>query len=126
MSIAWSVSADRLKRLVLEQPLREVGARILRGLPGRARQEHLRLDVDELGRHGDVLRRDVEVELAHRVEVRGVLLRDVGDRDVGDRHLVDADEMEEEVEGTREGRDGDGGSAEEEGGSAIRARGREP
>jgi hypothetical protein len=87
-----------LEALVLQEPPREVEAGILLGRSRWPGQEHPGLHVDELRRQRDVLRRHVQVELLHRVEVGGVLLGDPRDRDVGDRHLVDADQVEEQVE----------------------------
>ena len=108
VSIAWSVSADRLNLSYSSRRWARSARGSSSGSPGRAGQEHLRLDVDELGGQRDVLGGDVEVELPHRVEVGRVLLRDLGDRDVGDRDLVDADQVQQQVERAGEGRDRDG------------------
>jgi len=96
-----------LVALVFEEAAGEIRPRVLLGLAGSARQQHPGLDVDELRGERDVVRRDVEVELPHRVEVQRVLLGDLGDRDVRDRDLVDPDQVEEEIERTGERGDRD-------------------
>jgi hypothetical protein len=93
----------RLELLMLDQPPHERLARILLGLaPARRRlgagQQHLRLDVNQRRRHDQELAGDVEIQLLHQLDVREVLLRDSGDRNVVHIHLVDPDEVYEEIE----------------------------
>ena len=90
--------------LVLEKAPREVLARVLFDAARRTGQEHPRLDVDQLGRKRHVVGGEIQIELLHRVEKGGVLLGDRRDRDVGDRDLVDADQMQEQIERAGEGR----------------------
>src|SRR6266850_924250 len=89
-----------LELLVLDELPHEVGPRILLlgSARGGARQERLRLDVDEGRRHQEVLPRELEVELFHQEEVRVVLPGDLDDRDIVDVDLVDADQVQQEIE----------------------------
>jgi hypothetical protein len=87
------LARDLLEALVLEQPRHELGARVDALVGDRARvrrQQHPRLDPRQRRGHHEVLARDVELELAHQLEVLEVLLGDPRDRDVGDVDLVDA------------------------------------
>jgi len=93
----------RLELLVLEEATDERVARILffafdvgRGLG--ARQQHLRLDVDERGGHEQELAGDVEIQLLHQGDRVEVLRRDERDRDVVDAHLVLANEVQQQIE----------------------------
>jgi hypothetical protein len=88
---------------VLQQTAHQRVARVFRfafharrGL--RPRQQHLRLDVDEGGRHDDELAGDVEVQLLHHLESLEILLRDERDRDVVDADLVLLDEVQQQIE----------------------------
>jgi hypothetical protein len=63
--------------------------------------------VDEERGHVDVVGRDLEVELLHRVEVERVLLGDQDDGDVVDVDLVLLDEMQQQVERPVERREAD-------------------
>ena len=92
-----------LELLVLEQPPHQRVARILflaLDAGGRlgARQQHLRLDVDERRGHHQEFARDVEVQLLHQLDRVEVLLRDERDRDVVDVDLVLPDEVQQQVE----------------------------
>src|SRR5512134_3582414 len=60
-----------------------------------ARQERLRLDVDEGGGHHQELARDLEVQRLHEVKVGEVLLGDLRDRDVVDVELLVADQVQQ-------------------------------
>ena len=74
-----SSCADLLEALVLEQARHQLGARVaalLVRLAPVGRQQHARLDPGQGRRHQQVLAGDVEVELAHQLERREVLLRD--------------------------------------------------
>src|SRR5512134_522977 len=92
-----------LEFLVLDQAPGELGAHDLRvflrlQLRVGARQQRLRLHVDQGRGHHKELARDVEIERLQRFEVREVLLRDPRDRDVVDVELVLADQVQQEVE----------------------------
>src|SRR5512141_64893 len=67
-----------------------------------ARQQRLRLDVDEGGGHHQELARDLEVQRLQHVEVGEVLLGDPGDGDVVDVELLLADQVQQDVEGPLE------------------------
>ncbi len=97
-----------LEALVLEQPRDQLGARIAPLIVvdvSFGGQQHARLDPRQRRRHQQVLAGDVEVELPHHVEVFEVLLGDLRDGDVGDLHLVQADQVQQEIEGPLEGRE---------------------
>ena len=96
-----SASADLLEALVLEQARDQLGARIAPFfllVVRRRRQQHARLDPREGRRHHQVLAGDVEVQLAHQLEVLEVLLGDLRDRHVGDLELVLADQVQQQIE----------------------------
>jgi len=70
-------------------------------------QQHARLQVDEQRRLVDVFAGDVEVELLHQRQVLVELVADARHRDVGDLHLVDLDQVQQEVERPLEDRQAD-------------------
>ena len=92
-----------LEALVLEQALDEFAARIfgfaLATLGGRARQQHLALDVDEQRRGVDEVAGDVDVGVLEVLDVGEKLRGDFRDGDVVDVDVLLADEVEQEVEG---------------------------
>ena len=51
--------------------------------------------MQQRGGHDEILAGDLQVHLAHQVQVRGVLLGDGLDRDVGDLDLIDAHEVQQ-------------------------------
>nr|WP_263429880.1 hypothetical protein [Nannocystis pusilla] len=96
-----------LEPLVLDQPADQRLARVLallllalaRLAGARLRRQQLAaLEVRQRRRHHQVVARDLEVELAHDVEVLEVLLGDERDRDVEDVELVLAHEVQQQVE----------------------------
>jgi hypothetical protein len=102
-----SPASSNLGSAELEQAPHERGARVLRlvlalRLRGLDRHQHLRLDVDEGGRHHHELAGHVEVHLLHQVQVLHVPARDGRDGDVVDVDLVAADQVQEQVERTLE------------------------
>jgi hypothetical protein len=88
-----------------EQPRDQLGSRIddlvlaLRRVGG---QQHAGLDPGERGRHEEIFRGHVQIELLHELDVLEVLLCDACDRNLGNVHLVEADEMKQQVEGAFE------------------------
>ena len=92
---AREVIGDLPHLLVLEQPPDEFRARVFpRVVVLVARQEQLRLDAQEPGRHLQVLCRLVDPE---RLDPRQELLGDARDRDVVDVDLLVADQREQET-----------------------------
>ena len=107
---------DLLEALVLEEPLHELGSRVgpffvVLGFDGR--QQEPRLDPAQRGGHHQVFAGNVEIELFHELDGLHVLRRNLGDGDVGDIHLVDPDQMQQQVERPLEERqlDRDGAAA---------------
>ena len=99
-SLALDEAAEYLEMaahlLILEESTHELGARILpRFVVLVPRQEHPRLDTQQLRRHLEVLRGLIEGE---RRDGREELLGDARDRDVANVELLVADEREQEVE----------------------------
>ena len=95
--------------LVLEEASDEHLARVgqgsvaVVGLCGlRLGEQHLAFDLDERGRHDEVLARDTQIELPHRVDVGEILLGDEGDGDVEDVDRMRLDEVQQKIEGTFE------------------------
>ena len=90
----------RLKALVLKQPVDQLQSWIFfsRGRIGIARQQHLRLDVDQQRRRVDELGGNIHIELLHRLHVFQVLLGDLRNRDVVDVDVLLANEVEQQVE----------------------------
>src|SRR5438046_1715390 len=85
---------------VLEQPAHQPGPLIFPlVVPQPPRQQQLRLDAEQPGRHLEIVGRLVESEL---VDHREKLVRDLGDREVGDVELVLVDQVQQQVERTRE------------------------
>ncbi len=92
--------------LVLEQAAHQLGARVFGFLAlGRllGRQQHARLDLDQHRRHQQVLGGELEVGLAHFVDVAQVLPRQPRHRDVEDVEVLLADQVEQQVERAFEG-----------------------
>ena len=90
-----------LEALVLQQALDQFAARILGGVfraDGRARQQHLALDVDEQRGGVDELAGHVHVAGLELVHVGQELRRDLGDGDVVDVDVLLADQVEQQVE----------------------------
>ena len=92
-----------LEALVLEEALDEFAARVFgfaaEDVGGVAREQGLRLDVDEQRGHVDELAGGVDVDLLEVVGVLEELAGDAGDGDVVDVDVLLADEVEQEVEG---------------------------
>ena len=95
-----------LERLVLEQPAHELGAGV-RPFDGhlaldRGRfflgQKQARLQLQQRRRHHKELAGDVEVDLAHPLDVLQVLLGDQCDRNVEDVDLVLADQVQQQIQ----------------------------
>ena len=87
--------------LVLEEALDQFAARVfglLLGPGGRARQQHLALDVDEQRGGVDELAGHIHVGGAQLVDVGQELRRDFGDGDVVDVDVLLADQVEQQVE----------------------------
>src|SRR5437667_1705 len=84
----------------LEQPAHQLGAWILPFVLSQpARQQQLRLDAQQPRRHLEIVGRLVQPQFAdHREE----LIRDPRDREVGDVELVLVDQVQQQVERTRE------------------------
>jgi hypothetical protein len=64
-----------------------------------AREEHLRLEVEQVGGHLDELARDLQIHRLHLVEIGEVLLQDLGDADVPDLDFVFAEQHQDERQG---------------------------
>ena len=101
-----------LVALQLEQPPHERLARVLLlllacGLGRRDRHQQLRLDVDQGRRHDHELAGELEVQLAHQLQVLHVLARDGCDRDVVDVELVAPDQVQQQVQRAFEARQQD-------------------
>jgi hypothetical protein len=97
---------SELDLLVLHQPPHELGARVLGlGAVGRlpGRQQHPALDLDEHGRHQQVLAGQFEVVGPDLLHVLQVLSRDAGQRDVEDVEVLLADQVEQQVQRPFEG-----------------------
>ena len=86
--------------LVLEQPAHQLRSRVLPlVVPHAPRQQQLRLDAEQSGRHLKVVGRLIEPQLAdHREELIG----DFRDREIGDVELVLVDQVQQQVERARE------------------------
>ena len=83
------------------QPVDQFRARILL-LFGRrqriARQQHLRLDVNQHRRHVNEFGRDVHIQLAQLFDVGQILRGDLRDRNVVDVDVLLANQIEQQVE----------------------------
>ena len=118
------LAGDLLVALVLQESRDELGTRVelvalLLSVRG---QQHARLDPGERRGHQQILAGDVDVELVHQIEVLEILLPDRGDRDLRDLHLVDPDQMEQQIEGPLEGRKLDGAGSGRVGGVPLEAK----
>src|SRR5208282_4571819 len=85
---------------VLEQTVNELVARVflrVRGSQRIARQQHLRLDVNQHRSHVDELGGHVHVELADALDVSEILRGDFGDGNVVDVNVLLADQVEQQV-----------------------------
>ena len=93
-----------LEAFVLEQALDELAARIVVGAGGDgervAREQGLRLDVDEQRGNVDKLARGVDVSLLEIVRVGEELRGDARDRDVVDVDVLLANQVKQQVERT--------------------------
>ena len=110
------IGACLLVLLVLEQAADErlarvlfiLGERVVLLTGRRRRQEHLRLDVRQRGRHHEVFAREVEIHQLHDSEVLEVLFGHEPDGDLEDVELVLLTEVQEQIERSLEGRERDG------------------
>ena len=100
--------------LVLEQALDQLLTRVDTLLLGRVllvegvgRQQLPALEEGERRRHHQVLARDLDVERPRELDVLDVLLRDERDRDVEHVELVATHEVQEQIERSFEGVEGD-------------------
>ena len=87
---------------MLQQPLDQFAARIFGGIVGtggRARQQHLALDVNEQRGGVDEFAGHVHVAGFELVDVGQELRRDLGDGNVVDVDVLLADQVEQQVEG---------------------------
>src|SRR5262249_11934420 len=87
---------SRLEFLILEQPLDELGARVLVQIVLTfrlrvGRQQQLRFDVYQGRSHHEEIPRDGDVQLLHDLEIRKVLFGNVRDGDVVNVNLVFSD-----------------------------------
>jgi hypothetical protein len=86
--------------LILEQPPHQLSPRVLPAVfllaPGK---QHLRLEPHEAAGHVQVVGGLVEAEIVDRLKK---LIGDSGNRDIGDLQLLLSEEMEQQVERTRE------------------------
>src|ERR1019366_2855985 len=86
---------------VLEQAVDEFVARVFQRVGGSeriARQQHLRLDVNQHRSHVNELGGDVHVEVANALDIGEVLRGDPGDGNVVDVDVLLADQVEQQVE----------------------------
>ena len=92
---------DLFDLLVLQQTAHQLGAGIVPALAIlAARQKHLCLEPDQPAGHLEIVRGLVEAELVHH---REELIGDPGDRNIRDVDLLFAEEMQQQIERTREG-----------------------
>src|SRR5271170_3031626 len=88
---------------MLQQPVHQFGSRIfqLLGLRCRiARQQHLRLDVNQHGGHVDKIGRHIHVQLANLFHVGEILLGDAGNRNIVDVNILLANQIKQQVQRT--------------------------
>src|SRR5213080_1493899 len=86
---------------MFEQTIDQLRARIFDLFLGSeriARQQHARLELDQLGRHHQEITGHGEVQFLHQLQVTKILVRDAGDRDVVDIDLLLANQVEEKIE----------------------------
>ena len=86
---------------MLEQPVDKFIARIFQNIGGRqriARQQHLRLNVNQHRSHINEFRGDIHVEFTYALDVGEILRRDPGDGNVVDVNVLLADQVEQQVE----------------------------
>ena len=96
----------QLDLLVLQQAAHQFGARVLGFLAIvllLGRQQHARLDLDEHGRHQQVLGRQLEVAAADFVDIAHVLARHVQHGNVEDVEVLLADQVQQQVQRPFEG-----------------------
>ena len=79
---------------------------VARGARGTVGDERGGLDVEQRRCDEHEIARDIEVEVAHALDLREVLVGDLRDRDGADGDLLPAHEVEQQVEGARERRCG--------------------
>src|SRR6185437_3469796 len=90
-----------LELLVLDQPVHQFRARVFlrfRGDGRIARQQHLRLDVNQDRGHVDELGRNINVQFSEAFYVGQILRSDLRDGDVVNVDVLLADEIEQEIE----------------------------
>ena len=68
------------------------------GNGGIARQQHLRLDLDQRRRHEDKLAAQIDIQLVRAAQEVEILIRDLRDRDVVDVDLVPANQVKQEAD----------------------------
>ena len=86
---------------MLDQPIDQLRARVVLSLRSRgriARQQHLRLDVNQNRGHVDELGRDVHIQFAQFFHVGQILRRDSPDRNIVDVDVLLANQVEQQVE----------------------------
>ncbi len=90
-----------LEALVLQQPLHQFAPRIFRsifGPRGRARQQHLALDVDQQRGRVDKLARHIHIARLQLVHIGQKLRRDLANRNVVDVDVLLANQVQQQVE----------------------------
>ena len=92
----------RLEALMLQQPLHQLAPRVFRVRPdhvrGIARQQRLRLDMNQQRRHVNKLARRIHIGLLQLVAVVQKLRRHQRDRNVVDVDILLADQVQQQVE----------------------------
>ena len=90
----------RFEFFVLKQAIDQFGSRIVFGRWSIriARQQHLRLNVNEYRGHINKVGSDVHVQLSKFFDICQILSRDSGNRDVVDIDILLANQVEQKVE----------------------------
>src|SRR5262249_55482776 len=92
-----------LDPLVLDQSAYQLRARVLLHVAtGWTRKKHARLDLDQHGRHQQILGGKLETASAHQLDVFQVLAREPDHRNVENVDVFLADEVQQQIEGPLE------------------------
>ena len=86
---------------MFEQPVNQFAPRIFLLLCRRhriARQQHLRLDMNQHGGHVDEVCRDVHIQFSNLLHIHEILRRNLCNRDVVNVDVLLADQVQQQIE----------------------------